>query len=68
MVDTSGLPDLLYQADIAKLRRCSIRTLERYRRSKRFPDPLGVPGRPSWSREDILEWLKTGGVPRRARR
>jgi hypothetical protein len=60
-------PVILHKSDLAKAARKSERTIERLRRARRLPEPLDIPGRPCWAREDILAWLRTGATAQRRR-
>ena len=60
-----ALPLILYTEDLAVLARRSRRAIDRLKRAKQLPDPLPIPGRPCWAREDILAWLSTAGRRRR---
>jgi hypothetical protein len=61
----TNLPPVLYKADLAQIFRKSARSIDRLHRSGRLPDPLDIPGRPCWSRNQILNWLETGAIRRR---
>jgi hypothetical protein len=57
------LPPVLMIADLAKLLRCSTRTIER-RLAARDNLPSRLPSiddRHRWARETVLEWLKRPG-------
>lgn len=62
-----SLPLVLMLADLAELLRCSRRTVERLHRAGRLPEPLAIPGRPRWSRADVLLWIDSGAGRRRVR-
>ena len=67
MSDTNAneLPLILFKKDLAQVMRCSERTVERYRRARKLPEPLPIPGRDRWSRDTVLTWLGSGKVGRR---
>jgi hypothetical protein len=59
--DTSNLPVVLKQDDLAQLLDVSVRSIERYRREAKLPAPL-IPGaRPRWGRDQIVTWLRGRG-------
>lgn len=54
---------LLNQGDIAKLLGFSERTVQRYTKEGRIPPPITSRGRSKqWSRDLVLEWLRTGQI------
>lgn len=67
VTDANQLPLRCFKLDLAHAARCSVRQIERLDRAGKLPDPLPIPGRPSWSRAAVIEWL-SGGTSRRGRR
>jgi hypothetical protein len=61
---SDDLPATLFVKDLAKLLRCSTRTIER-RLAARDNLPSRLPSidrRPRWARETVLEWMKRPGA------
>ena len=54
------LPLVLFEADWARVLRCSVRKVQRLKRARRLPEPLPIPGRPRWSRDAVLGWIGSG--------
>ena len=71
-VDRSGLPQVLLIEDVARLLRCSVKTVRRRMRSHDFPVPLlpSIDKRLRWSTAAVCDWIDASSAaavaPRRA--
>jgi hypothetical protein len=65
---TKAAQEIFYKRDLARVMQRSERTIERLQRSGKLPEPLPIPGRPSWSSHRFLDWLRSGGASRRGHR
>jgi hypothetical protein len=61
------LPDVCDRADLARVLKCSERTVQRRKRAGELPPTLFDRGHDRWSRSSILAWLD-GAARRRGRR
>ena len=50
---------LLNIEQLTKVLAISRTTLDKYRKQKSFPKPVGQSGRPRWITEEIIKWIKT---------
>ena len=62
------LPRVLFLSDFAAVLRCSVRKVQRLQRAQSLPVQLPIPGRPRWSRDEVLRWLSGGAGQGRGRR
>ena len=63
----SDLPALLTINDMAKLLRCSIRTVARMRRDGHVPSPLKIGGALRWRVDVVKAWIDQGCNPNPSR-
>lgn len=63
----SDLPALLTINDMAKLLRCSVRTVARMRRDGHIPNPLKIGGALRWRADDVKAWIEGGCKPSSSR-
>ena len=62
------LPLVLFEQDFAQILRCSVRKVQRLKRARELPEPLPIPGRPRWARDEALRWLAGSTSRGRGRR
>jgi hypothetical protein len=65
VVSSEQLPIVLKEADVARLMRCSVRQVQRLNKAQRLPLPINLPGRPRWSRDEMVTWVSNGARSRR---
>ena len=59
------LPLVCHKREFSAAMNKSERTFERLRRAGHLPDPLPIPGRPSWSREVVVACISGNGRGKR---
>jgi hypothetical protein len=63
-IDLDQFPDVFFQADIARLFRVSVSTIERRRREKEFPIPQlpALDRRPRWAKNAVIQFLQSSAA------